>query len=249
MAGDRVRDEAERFIAAAITAVSLAARGMGAAGRGSGFATGSPECCVCPVCRAIAAMRDPSADVAERLASGAGDLATGLTSMLRALARGSGHAQEAEGERTREGDEFWESLRRRAAAEATAWRTSSTATSTDEFGESEEDTADPWRVATTAAPAAPKPMAKKVAKKAVKKAEQPVPPAARRPEPDPGPESGSPAPTTPTGAAKKVAKKAASTTVEPPGRGAPAKKATKKATRATSATKAAKKAPPPQEFG
>ncbi|MFE9690109.1 hypothetical protein [Micromonospora sp. NPDC005806] len=58
----------------------------GAAAGGGGFATGSPECCVCPVCRGIAALRDPSPEFAERLATGAGDLAAGVASLLRAFA-------------------------------------------------------------------------------------------------------------------------------------------------------------------
>ncbi|MFC0566275.1 hypothetical protein ACFFHU_19310 [Plantactinospora siamensis] len=59
--------------------------GSGAAAGGGGFATGSAECCVCPLCRAIAALRDPSPEFAERLSTGAGDLAAGVTSLLRAL--------------------------------------------------------------------------------------------------------------------------------------------------------------------
>jgi len=247
MARDRVRDEAERLVAAAITAVSLAARGMGAAGRGSNIATGSAECCVCPVCRVIATMRDPSADLADRLASGAGDLATGVASMLRALSRTTGHADGDDGERTREGDEFWESLRRRASAEATAWRTRP-ATDT----ESEMDSADPWRAATTAPPGPAKPMAKKTVKKAAAKKVAPPPRAAERPEPAPGPEpTGASAP-----AAKKVAKKAAKAAppekVVPakvaPAKAAPAKAAPAKAAKV--AKKATKKAvPPPADFG
>ncbi|WP_320067124.1 hypothetical protein [Micromonospora sp. RTGN7] len=52
----------------------------------SGFATGTAECCICPVCRGIAALRDPSPEFAERLATGAGDLAAGVASLLRAFA-------------------------------------------------------------------------------------------------------------------------------------------------------------------
>ena len=177
-ATDPVRDEAERLVAAAIAAVSMAGRGLGGAGRaGSGFATGSPECCVCPVCRVIAAMRDPNADLAERLAGGAGDLAAGVTQLLRAFARGGG----AEPEETREGDEFWESLRRRARGGGLA-----------SFGQAGSAEDDPWRAATTAEPPPPKPMAKKaVAKKAVAKQ---VAPAKAAP--------------TKAATAKKVAKKA-----------------------------------------
>ncbi|SCF14677.1 hypothetical protein GA0070558_13358 [Micromonospora haikouensis] len=58
-----------------------------AAGGGhGGFATGAAECCICPVCRGIAALRDPSPEFAERLATGAGDLAAGVASLLRAFA-------------------------------------------------------------------------------------------------------------------------------------------------------------------
>jgi hypothetical protein len=85
-----VRDEAQRLVAAALAAAQFAFRNPGAAkwmaeqalGK---MATGTPECCVCPVCRLIAAVRDPSPEFATRVASGASDLAAGLTSILRAF--------------------------------------------------------------------------------------------------------------------------------------------------------------------
>ena len=84
-----MRDEAERLVAAAL---GMVMRGLGSAARpGSGFATGSPECCVCPVCRAIAAIRDAApreADLADRVASGVGDLATTVGTLLRNLTGG-----------------------------------------------------------------------------------------------------------------------------------------------------------------
>jgi hypothetical protein len=114
MAGEdpgSARQEAERLVAAALAAARLAAAdraggplgalgplgglltgvlgqvGAPAAGaRSTGFATGSAECCVCPICRAVAALRDPSPEFAERLATGAGDLAAGVASLLRAFA-------------------------------------------------------------------------------------------------------------------------------------------------------------------
>ncbi|MEJ3745261.1 hypothetical protein WEI85_18455 [Actinomycetes bacterium KLBMP 9797] len=76
------RAEAERLVAAALAAFST---GHGLFGGGP-IATGEPACCVCPICRVIAAMRDPDADVAERLATGAGDFAAGVASLLRSLA-------------------------------------------------------------------------------------------------------------------------------------------------------------------
>jgi hypothetical protein len=102
------REEAERLVATLLAAARLATAAPGAAGPwgplggilsgvlghtpaggsagGTGFATGSPECCVCPICRGIAALRDPSPEFAERLATGAGDLAAGVASLLRAFA-------------------------------------------------------------------------------------------------------------------------------------------------------------------
>jgi hypothetical protein len=53
--------------------------------RGGAWATGSPECCVCPLCKLIAGMREPGPQTAERLATGAGDLAMGVASMMRAV--------------------------------------------------------------------------------------------------------------------------------------------------------------------
>ncbi len=96
------REEAERLVAAALAAASVAARGIarnasplaGIAGTaerllagsaGGHVATGSAECCVCPLCRAITAVRDPSPELALKLASGASDLASGLTGMLRSV--------------------------------------------------------------------------------------------------------------------------------------------------------------------
>jgi hypothetical protein len=78
------REEAERLIATLLGGASMAAEGL------NGFATGSPECCVCPVCRAIAAAREPDPEIAERLASGAADLASGLAGVLRAFSRAAG---------------------------------------------------------------------------------------------------------------------------------------------------------------
>ncbi|HEY8533068.1 MAG TPA: hypothetical protein VIL44_04210 [Micromonospora sp.] len=108
------RAEAERLAAAALAAARLAVSGPGAArllgavsdtlaglldgprarggasdrsstGAPGGVATGTAECCVCPLCRLIAALRDPRPEFVERLATGAGDLATGLVSLLRAF--------------------------------------------------------------------------------------------------------------------------------------------------------------------
>lgn len=55
-----------------------------------GWSTGSVECCVCPVCRTIASMRNPTPQSAERLATGAGDIATGVATLMRAFSAMSG---------------------------------------------------------------------------------------------------------------------------------------------------------------
>ncbi|MFC7535414.1 hypothetical protein [Actinoplanes sp. GCM10030250] len=56
-----------------------------AGGHSGTWSTGSAECCVCPVCKVIAAMRDPSPETAEWLASSAGDIATGVAGLMRAF--------------------------------------------------------------------------------------------------------------------------------------------------------------------
>jgi hypothetical protein len=81
------REEAERLVATVLAAASSGAPGLGTlfgAARGP-VATGDAECCVCPVCRVISAMRDPSPEFAERVATGAGDFAAGVASLLRSL--------------------------------------------------------------------------------------------------------------------------------------------------------------------
>jgi hypothetical protein len=73
---DTARQEAERLVATALAAAQLAA--WGAAAR-----VGHPEHCVCPVCRALAAVRDPDPAVVERLATRAGDAAAGVAGLMR----------------------------------------------------------------------------------------------------------------------------------------------------------------------
>ncbi|GAA2391331.1 hypothetical protein Cme02nite_13610 [Catellatospora methionotrophica] len=73
------REEAERLVAAVLAAATLAANAN------PHLATGSPECCVCPLCKVIAAVRDPDPELVERVATGAGDLAAGLASFLRSV--------------------------------------------------------------------------------------------------------------------------------------------------------------------
>jgi hypothetical protein len=90
MAGaDDIRNEAERLVSAALAAASFALRGAGdAAGRllgGEHISTGTAECCVCPVCRGIAAVRNPSPEFAFQVASGASDVASGIAAVLRAF--------------------------------------------------------------------------------------------------------------------------------------------------------------------
>ncbi|WP_328852011.1 hypothetical protein OG994_01855 [Micromonospora globbae] len=112
------REEAERLVATLLGAARLAAASPtagpwgplggivagvlghtgsaeGSRSGGGGFATGSAECCVCPICRGIAALRDPSPEFAERLATGAGDLAAGIASLMRAFASATPPAESA----------------------------------------------------------------------------------------------------------------------------------------------------------
>lgn len=104
------RAEAERLVATGLAALSMAADRIGvpARERGGAAAAGfdalgdvlfgpaghrrhsvandSPECCRCPVCRAISAARDPDPELAERLATGVGNLAEGAVRVLRGVA-------------------------------------------------------------------------------------------------------------------------------------------------------------------
>jgi hypothetical protein len=78
-AAGTVREEAERLVAAALATVSVAVSQVG---------YHVEEGCGCPVCRAIMVLRDPDPRFAERLASGAADVAAGLAGMLDALRGG-----------------------------------------------------------------------------------------------------------------------------------------------------------------
>jgi len=145
-----VREEAERLVASVLAAASVAARGLGQphdrTGPG-GLSTGDDECCVCPLCKVIAAVRDPSPYLAERLATGAGDLAAGVASMLRNFTGGT-----------------------------TGWGTpqqSGTEPSTEDSVET-GTVEDPWQTATRAGSPPPPPRRKPVARKALKTATKPT---------------------------------------------------------------------------
>src|SRR5262249_30171607 len=156
-------------------------------------------------------MRDPGAELAERLATGAGDLATAVTGVLRMLGQGAGRARGGGGRADvdhahPEGDDFWDSMRRKAADAARAAALAGRPDAAD----------DPWRQATSA------PSIKPMAKKAVaKRTEQ-------------GTKNGTPA-VTKAAAAKAVKKAAATKAVKK----AAAAKAVKKAAAAKTVTKAA----------
>ena len=77
--GGDIRDEAERLVSATLAAASFALRGTRA------FSTGTDECCVCPVCRGIAAVRNPSPQMVFTVAKGATNVASGIASALRAF--------------------------------------------------------------------------------------------------------------------------------------------------------------------
>jgi hypothetical protein len=173
VATDPVREEAERLVAAAMAAVSMAARGLGGRSRGGpwstgaagGFATGSAECCVCPVCRVIAAMREPDVDLAERLSSGAGDLAGGVAALLRSFSRRSRDEEDA--------DDAWHTATSAPPTTPMAKKAIAKKAVAKKAVAKKAVAAVPGEAATAEAPAEetpPKKTAKKTAKKAVKKA-------------------------------------------------------------------------------
>jgi hypothetical protein len=150
------REEAERLIASILGSASVAADGL------RGFATGSAECCVCPVCKAIAAARDPNPEFAERLASGAADLASGLAGVLRAFSRAAQSAPTGFGG---------------GSAEDDPWRAATRGT-TDSAPGAAEPAAPPTPPPPTAPPATPpKPMAKKSVRPKAPPPEEPPEPA------------------------------------------------------------------------
>jgi len=146
-----VREEAERLVTTVLAAASVAARDLGQPHPDApGVATGDRECCVCPLCKVIAAVRDPDPDFAERLATGAGDLAAAAANMLRAFTSAPPGAGQTEPESTKDTEDTPET----------------------------EGHPDPWRDATRAAappppPSRRKPMAKKAVKPPVQKTDEP----------------------------------------------------------------------------
>jgi hypothetical protein len=128
---------------------------------GHGWSTGSAECCVCPVCRAIAAVRDPSPEATERVATGAGDVAMGMASLMRgfsAMARSRPaprRAAPAKAPKPGNADETWSAATRRNDA-AGAWSaaTNNAATNNAAADTAAADTTDSWSAATTASAAA-----------------------------------------------------------------------------------------------
>jgi hypothetical protein len=197
---DDVRDEAERLVAAAVAAASYALRGAGKGGggplaglaerflggehatpSGTHIATGSAECCVCPVCRAIAAVRDPSPEFVFRMASGASDIAGGITTILRTVSQATARPAPPARHRPPDAGPTWRAATHDSAADDEEWLDPEPAAAA-------EDT-DPWHAATRAAASSPSPASssgsvsppagsgspapRKVAKKAVKKPASP----------------------------------------------------------------------------
>jgi hypothetical protein len=167
---DIVRAEAERLVATGLAAVSMAADRIGAPTRERGgaaaasfdalgdmlfgpaghrrhsVANDSPECCRCPVCRVIAAARQPSPTFAERLANGVGALAEGTARVLRGAATLSGAG-----------------ANRGAEAEATDVASGGASAARPEPGPPAQAAPDPWAAATAEPPAAVAPAAVAVA--------------------------------------------------------------------------------------
>ena len=173
------RDEAQRLVAAALAAASVAARGITrnisplsgvadtaqrllAGGTDGHVATGSPECCVCPLCRAIAAVRDPSPETAVKLAIGASDLASGLTGVLRSMGDllgrpPAGGTRPAPADRPRTAPDPAATWRAATAQPATAQPAADrpAPVSPDDRATDRTEPDDPWHAATTAPAQAP----------------------------------------------------------------------------------------------
>ncbi len=130
-----------------------------AAGARGGWATGSAECCVCPVCKAIAAARDPSPATVVRLASGAGDIATGVASLMRSLSSMAGQRPKAAPRPAPPPPgpaETWSAATRAPANRPSdAWAAATNSSSPADAAATAQDSgADPWAAASAAGAAA-----------------------------------------------------------------------------------------------
>ncbi|MBU2670954.1 hypothetical protein KOI35_46400 [Actinoplanes bogorensis] len=150
MAGS-AREEAERLVAAV-----LARAVTGQAFNDRRWATGDPECCVCPVCKAIAAMRDPRPETAAKLAGSASDLAGSVASLLRGVSAIVGEKPKPARPapvtiQPGNADQTWSAVTRADANTAdSAW---AAATNAVEAG-APDGSDDPWAAATTASASA-----------------------------------------------------------------------------------------------
>jgi len=171
-----------------------------------GWSTGSAECCVCPICRAIAAVRDPSPETAVRLAAGAGDLATGVARAMRAFSTlgGTRPAQRTKPARptrhVHDPDIAWSAATRTAGGGA---RHEAPVEDLD------PETSDPWTAATRTAyrPAS-----------TAGRHEAPVPPPEAAQQPGPARKPAPPAPGADPWAAATAAFATPNTTTKPPAR-------------------------------
>ncbi|GID32109.1 hypothetical protein [Paractinoplanes brasiliensis] len=143
MAGS-AREEAERLVA---TVLARAVAGQAFSDRR--WATGDPECCVCPVCKAIAAMRDPNPETAARLAGSASDLAGSVAGLLRSVSAIVGEkpkpAPSAPVAEPGNADQTWSAATRAGSNTAdSAWAAAVNA------APAEAPSGDPWSAATDA---------------------------------------------------------------------------------------------------
>ena len=153
------REEAERLVAAFLARASAGGHSSGdgfgplgesvmgllASAAAGSWSTGSAECCVCPVCKAIAAVRDPGPETAERLAGSVGDIATGVAGLMRALSALGGDRPRSSAPRPRpqpSPDQAWSSATRAPGPEAASPVVADPA--------APDETADPWGAASAA---------------------------------------------------------------------------------------------------
>lgn len=145
------REEAERLVATILAraAAGQAAEGLGHLGEsvrgllggasGAGpWSTGSAECCVCPVCKAIAAVRDPSPETTERLATSAGEIASGVAGLMRAFSSMAAQPPRTPAPRPKPSpDQAWAAATRPSSAEPGL-------SSGEPVGDTPDADTDPW---------------------------------------------------------------------------------------------------------
>lgn len=148
-----VREEAERLVSTVLAMASLAAKSLGE--RYAPTSTNGEVSCACPLCRIIAAVREPQPAFAAELATAVGDVAAGVAGILRTLSDPAGHRRSettaSSTSASHDEPDWLTTLGTLTDMASLAWRLARPAGRSQE--RSDTGTSDPWRTATRQEPA------------------------------------------------------------------------------------------------